>query len=663
MCGVCGIARVSRDPVPIGTTGGHRGAIARMVDALAHRGPDEVGTEAAADAIFGATRLAIRGVSSGHQPIVDPDSGVIVVCNGEIDNAPELRAWLAGRGRTVAQTTDVAVIPGLYLELGESCVERLAGAFAVAVWDPRFARLLLARDRAGERPLFYTMEGGLVRFGTEIAALAAAGAGPLTPDRAALAGYLRFGSFTAPATPFTEIRKVPPAHVLTFDGSGVRARRYWRWGMGTAPKAAPAVGGFDTVFREAVRRQSEAEVPYGVFLSGGIDSSLVASVLRSIRPATPLTAYTLRFGEASYDEGSFAEQVASRLGCRSVAVWVHPEDIPPGVEELVRMVGEPLADPAWIPTALLARRAAQDVKLALVGEGADEIFGGYPTYIGARAAERFARWPGAARAAVRAVVDRWPVSDKKVTVSYLLKRFVAGAEVEGVARHLLWTSNIAPELLRRLGVEAEADGALIAGLGLETGDRAAGPGDRAAEPGDRAAGPGDLPGPAGTHSGAPHHAALLDLLQRCDLETSLAEGLLTKADRASMQSALELRAPFLDQIVLDWAAALPERERVRGFTTKVFLKRYALRYLPREIVNRRKRGLSVPLARWLRGPLREWARERLTDPLLAKAGVDPAAALAIFEEHEARRRDHARALWTLIVLDEWLRWAEGPKGR
>ena len=320
------------------------------------------------------------------------------------------------------------------------------------------------------------------------------------------------------------------------------------------------------------------------------------------------------------DGSALAAQVARLLRFDPVAVWVTPDDFPKGLAELISMVGEPLADPAWIPTALLARRAAQDARLALVGEGGDELFGGYPTYLGAQYAERYARLPKSLKGLIRSVVECWPPSDKKVTISYLLKRFVAGADLEGVARHRLWTSNLAPRLLDRLGVACPD-----APPSADAGD-------------------------------------LLDRVQLHDLETSLAEGLLTKADRASMNSALELRAPFLDLAVMEYAAALPSRERVRGFTTKLFLKRYARRYLPGEIVNRRKRGLSVPLNAWLRGPLLEWAEARLRSGALAKVGVRVPGVLELLAEHRARRADHGRALWTLIVLSEWIEWAQAQTG-
>lgn len=636
MCGVCGIVSLHSER---GTSPGDA-PVAAMVQALAHRGPDDTGVAVAPPAVLGATRLAIRGVGDGRQPLVDEASGVVVVCNGEIDNHAELRAWLGERGRHVPSATDVAVIPPLYLELGEQFVERLVGAFAIAIWDPRVECLVLARDRAGERPLFYMVGDEEVRFATEIAALAADPEVTIRPDAAALRDYLRRGSFTAPETPAIGVRKVGPAEVVCIHRSGVRRRRYWRWPVGGESRSrAPTLDAFDSVLREAVRRQTEVEVPFGVFLSGGVDSSLIAAVARSVRPEHPLRAFTLRFGEPSYDEGSMAERVAERLGIESDSVWVAPEHLPGGLRELIALVGEPLADPAWVPTALLARRAARDVKVALVGEGADELFGGYPTYIGASAAGRYALAPLPLRRAARAAVHRWPVSDRKVSLSFLLKKFVDGAELDGVARHALWTSNISPEMLMRLE---------------ESGKPGCSPTWHESEERRR-----EREGGGATAGGAVSEGtALLDLLQRWDLETSLAEGLLTKADRASMQSALELRAPFLDRDVMEFAAALAPRERVRGFTTKVFLKNFAIRYLPRAIVHRRKRGLSVPLATWLRGPLADWAVERLSEPRLELVGVRPSAARALFDEHRARAADHARALWTLIVLSEWILWVE-----
>jgi asparagine synthase (glutamine-hydrolysing) len=611
MCGICGNVAFSS----LTSSGAAHLRVTAMLRSLSHRGPDATGQVAIEFGVLGATRLAIRGLDKPNQPITDVESGVITVCNGEIDNHRELSRWLAERGRPVQQETDVAVIPGLYLELGEAFAKRLVGAFAIAVWDPRNRRLTLVRDRAGERPLFYARNRNEIIFATEIAALVARGGVPVNLDQEALRKYLQFGVFLSPDTPFGEIQKVAPGESIQFDVDGVRRKSYWRWQITETAKRSSSLDTFDQTFRTAVGRQSDVDVDFGVFLSGGIDSSLVSAVARSLYPNRPLKAYTVRFEERTFDEGRFAAAVAKRLKMELVTVRVKPDDVRDGLKSLIRLVGEPLADPAWIPATLLAQRAAQESKMALVGEGADELFGGYPTYIGVSAADCFVQLPGWLKSAFRRLVEALPLSENKVTISFLLKRFVHGVGLNGIERHRQWVSNIAPALLRRLGV---------APMELESHD-----------------------------AGGGH---LLDRVQRWDLETLLAEGLLTKADRASMSAALELRSPFLDEAVMEFAKSLRVEERVRGFKTKVFLKRYAQRYLPDDIVNRRKRGLSVPIASWLRGPLKEWAAATLEKGRLEQVGIRTSAAMEFFSEHCQRKADHARGLWTLLVLGEWLDW-------
>ncbi len=613
MCGICGNVALSKSLEPETS----RRRVEAMLRSLAHRGPDDVGFIATASAVLGVTRLAIRGLGDVNQPIVDSESGVTVVCNGEIDNHRELRQWLAERGRPVQRESDVAVIPGLYLELGEKFVERLVGNFAIAVWDPRQPCLIMARDRAGERPLFFTTQGDEIIFATEFAALAADNRLSVELNQPAFKKYLQFGIFPSPSTSFVDIQKVAPGQRVRFDKSGINCHFYWRWRIAAKSRQAPSLDSFDRTFRTAVARQTDVEVDFGVFLSGGIDSSLVSAVARSLYPQRALKGYTLRFREESFDEGNFAELVAKQLKMELVNVWVEPEDLPDGLKSLVRLVGEPLADPAWIPAALLARRASKDVKLALVGEGADELFGGYPTYVGAGLANKLPRLPRSLWRLIRRAMEALPATDKKVAISFLLKRFVSGMELDGLRRHQSWISNITPPLLQRLTgepveyVPPEAEG-----------------------------------------------SCLLDELQGWDLEHTLAEGLLTKADRSSMSSSLELRAPFLDAAVMEFAQLLPQQQRVKRFQTKVFLKRYALRYLSEDIVHRRKRGLSVPIGAWLRGPLREWAAAALNNVHLERVGIRTAAARDLFAEHLSGRADHARALWTLIVLSEWFDWME-----
>jgi asparagine synthase (glutamine-hydrolysing) len=617
MCGICGIVSLSEGDIPVRLANFSNARIWPMLERMNHRGPQGPGVNNSGAATFGTQRLAIRGLDDGTQPLMDADSGIIAVCNGEIDNHMALRDWLTARGRPVKQATDVAILPALYLELGESFVEKLDGVFAIAIWDPKEQKLILTRDRAGERPLFYRIDDGIASFATEVAALVAGSPGELNINRPAVAGYLRHGCFVAPESPVSGISKVRPGEIVTFKGTEVTSRRYWRWPVMEMPKTKPSLAAFDDVFRHAVGRQSNVDVEYGYFMSGGLDSSLVAAVAQSVHPGRKPKCYTLRFSEESYDEGVFAERVAKLLGLEIVSVPVKPEMFIEELPRLVRRVGEPLADPAWVPTTLLSHRAARDVRIVFAGEGGDELFGGYPTYLGAGFARQYDHLPPFIRSGMKKIVASLPPSEKKMPLSFLLKRFVEGEGMDPYARHRLWTANIRPDLLAQLGVAV-------------------------VPPSDQALGDGGL----------------LDRIQLHDLETTLAEGLLTKADRGGMSASLEIRAPFLDRAVMEFTASLPADERVHGLTTKHFLKRYAAKYLPKDIIHRRKRGLSVPMAAWLRGPLQGWAGEKLRTGRLAEAGVNPAAAQTLLNEHIARRADYARPLWTLLVLDEWLLWAQ-----
>ena len=614
MCGICGALALSRpaDTLTLASKA------ARMLAALEHRGPDGGSLLNCGRAVMAANRLTIRSMGDDKPPLLEGEDGIVVVCNGEIDNHRELRAWLEQRGHRIDRSTDVAVIAPLYLETGLSFVEHLQGVFALAIWDPRKQQLILARDRVGERHLYYShAPDSATCFASELSALKAVQDGPAPIDKTAVAAYLANGFCPAPQSPFCGQYKVQPGEIVLIDNRGIRRQRYWRSPIGTAPQGSDSsTTAFDRIFRSAVSRQSDVDVDYGVLLSGGVDSALLAAVARSVRPDTHPTAYSIRFNEASFDEGQQAAEVARQLDCRFVPVTVTAQDVPATLQDLIATTGELIADPAWVPLALVARRAAQDVRMALAGEGADELFGGYPTYLGARYAHYYAALPAMLRNAFGRLVERLPVSDKKVAISFLLKRFVQGQELDGLARHMLWTASVRPDVLRRLGIEPPA---------------------------------------ARLPRGA---MELLDEVQLHDFEQSLPEALMAKADRGGMRHALEIRAPFLDRTVIDFAAGLPVQARVEGLNTKAFLKRYALQYLPRSVVYRRKRGLSVPLASWLREPLLDWAASRLSSPALSDAGIDQRAAMALLAEHRAKSSDHSRVLWTLIVLSEWLDWAQ-----
>ncbi len=611
MCGICGalVLDLAKAPCDLDTR------VRTMLAAMDHRGPSGGTVVVRPSLVMAVNRLAIREVDAHRPPLVESEQGVLVACNGEIDNHRELGESLESRGYVVPAGSDVSVIGPLYLERELAFLDALQGVFAIALWDPRKQCLVLARDRAGERHLHYMVADGIVYFASELAALLSAFDAKQEVNANVLSRYLLSGYCPAPFDPVTGCRKVRPGEMVVIDATGIRHTRFWQPPLGKWPNTMPSPRVFDDIFRNAVYRETDVDVEYGVLLSGGVDSALLTAVARSVRPERALTAYCARFAEASFDEGEHASDVARMLGCEFVPVVVSPGDFPGMLRHLIESTGELLADPAWIPQALVARRASEDVPMLLGGEGADELFGGYPTYLGASLAVRYGRLPKILRDVLRRLVERLPVTDKNMAVSFMLKRFVQGENLDGLARHKLWTANIAPEQLAHLGIDLPSD-AFSGGDELE----------------------------------------VMDAVQRHDFTQSLPEALLAKADRGGMCYGVETRTPFLDQRVVEFAATLPVADRVRGFTTKVFLKNYARRYLPVSIVNRRKRGLSVPLGTWLRGPLFDWAKSRLSAQSLPDAGIDNGESLQLLSEHCSHVRDHAKAIWTLVVLSEWLEW-------
>lgn len=614
MCGICGILNLDGSGM---LAAGDESRVATMLHAMRHRGPDGEARLVRRNLVMAANRLAIRGTELRQPPLLEYDDRITFACNGEIDNHHELRLALKTCGRNLP-TTDVAVIAPLYVENGLEFVQRLRGPFALALWDACCQRLILARDRAGERHLYYAFIGHKVVFASELAALATAVVGRVEPNVHGLAHYLRSGYCSPPLSPLMGIRKVAPGAMVVIDALGTTSFRYWSLPE-CRREVRPSRQAFDRIMRDAVTRQSDVDVNYGVLLSGGVDSALVTALLRKLHPTRPLPAYGIRFAEASFDECEVARCVAGELGCKFVPVTVTVEDFPRTLRALIAATGELIADPAWIPIAKVAERASQDVHMLFGGEGADELFGGYPTYLGARWLPYYTRLPAGVRGLLRRVVEAWPVTDKKVAVSFLLKQFVRVQPGDGLTTHVSWTSSIASHWLRRLGIE-----------------------------------PSD-------EDSRDNSATLLDAAQRYDFTHLLPEAYLAKSDRGAMLHGVEIRTPFLDRKVIEFAASLPVRARVRGLNTKAFLKSYAMKYLPRSVVNRRKRGLSVPLSMWFRGPLHEWARSRLESGDLAGVGIDTREALALLNEHERRCEDHARAIWTLVVLSEWLEWLRENK--
>ena len=600
MCGIFGAVADHGGAAPLR----HPECIARMAAALRHRGPDGeciVGHERAR---LGARRLAIMDLTTGDQPFQSPDGKIWMVCNGEIYNANDLRreASRPGWNYPFRSRGDIETIVPFYERFGADAIARLEGMFGLAIWDEGRRRLLLARDRAGEKPLFWADVRGELRFASEIQALLEFPDQPRRVNRTALALYRGLGYVPAPYTMFEGIHKLPPASLLIAEGGRTEIRSYWS--ASTAAAQPPRLSFDNTAeLREtllrAVQRELMSDVPLGVFTSGGLDSSLLVAAAARALPGERIHTYAVRFTEPGYDESDYAEAVTHDIATVHHVVTADDDSLARALDVVSRSLAEPLGDPAVLPTWLLAETAREQVKVILSGEGADELFGGYPTYLGHKFAGRWQRVPGVIRSSVRWAVDRWPASTGKMTLEFMLKQFLAGAELPWLERHLTWLGAVAIDD----GVMAELAGKL-------------------------------------------DHFPRTDPLNEAmwfDFLTYLPDDLLVKVDRATMLASVEARAPYLDREVMELVLPLASRFKVRGLTTKAILKEAARGLVPERVIQRQKRGLSVPVARWLNTGLAPLADRLLDTPLLA--------------EHRARRRNHARRLWPQLMLALWAeRW-------
>src|SRR3954451_8909933 len=592
-----------------------------MSAALRHRGPDSAGEVIAGPVALAARRLAIIDLENGDQAIATEDEAVTVVQNGEIYNHRELAAGL--RGHVFRTRCDTEVIGHLYEEHGLAAFERLRGMFAIALWDARERRLVLARDRFGIKPLFYArLRDGSFAFASELRALARAPGFPRELDPAALEAFLAFNSIPGPMTAYAAARKLRPGHWLTWD-ERTGAIETGRWAR-PAPVAAEDVwrenasilaGELRERLRDSVRAHLVSDVPVGVLLSGGIDSSALTA-LAATESAEPVRTFSIGFKERSFDELEQARLVARRYGTDHHELIVEP-DAAHLLPEIVRAADEPLGDSSALPTYLVSQLAAQHVKVVLSGEGGDELFGGYETY----AADLLAARIGPVAGRLAPLVERLPSGNARVPLDYKLKRFTRAAHLPPLEAHHGWKEIFAPADRRAL-------------LGGDGADPLAAHRARWAET-----------------AGAPPRARLQDV----DLGLYLVDDLLHKTDRMSMAHSLEARVPFLDVRGAELALALRPRDKVFGLAKKRLLRRAVAPLVPREIVRGRKRGFSIPAAAWLRRPLVPFARDVLSPaPLRAQGVLNPAPAQRALDRHAGGAEDLSRQLWGLMSLSLWL---------
>jgi len=622
MCGICGIVDLR------GTAADLRTRLPDMVGTLRHRGPDQSGIWADADAGLGHARLSIIDLADGKQPLSNEDGTVWITYNGEVYNFPQLRKQLVEKGHTFRTHTDTEVIVHLYEDEGIECVNRLRGMFAFGIWDARRRTIYLVRDRLGIKPLYYTILNGRLIFGSEIKAILAHGGLPRQVREDALSDYLTFQYVPAPKSMFQDVFKLEPGHWLRFDSQGVLAQQYWDL------KPAPPLdsdrrqieGEIIEGLSESVRLRLVSDVPLGAFLSGGVDSSAVVAMMKRAN-ADPLITTSVGFEEDSYNELPFARQVAGRYQTQHFEETVRPEAANV-VEALSWHYDEPFADYSAIPTYYVSRAAKRHVKVALSGDGGDENFAGYPRYRWAVSEERIRAWlPGLLR--------RWilgPLARLYPQGKWLPRRLRAKATLSNLATDYLTAYS------RSIGILDESD--KLAFLTPELLGR--------------------LRGYQSTDllrkymNKAPRDP--LGRLLYTEIKTYLVDDLLAKVDRASMAVSLEVRVPLLDHVFVEYAQRVPAALKIDGREGKAILKSSLRPFLDSSTLYRAKHGFTPPVSEWIRGPLREMVGDLLLPPTAKYASfVRRSAVERAWAEHQAARRDHVRLLWALLMFELWAR--------
>lgn len=609
MCGICGwFHRSGRPP-------DSEVLLPKMVQRLHHRGPDEQGHFTDGPVGLGIARLSINDVAGGHQPYRNEDGTVVAVFNGEIYNFAELRADLVQRGHEFRSRTDGEVIVHLYEEYGPAFVDRLNGMFAIALWDQN--DLYLYRDRLGLKPLYVAEISGTVYFASELKSLLEVSAFDRRLNHSALRSYLTLEYVPGPHSIYQQVQKLAPGHWAKINSREFLKNRYW-----SLPGFVDQGGSMEEwverlrgLLSDAVRLRLVADVPLGAFLSGGLDSSTLTSLMCQLH-SEPVHTFSIGFSEASFDESRFSDAVSRKLGTVHHHRRLDAQASLDVLQPLYANLDEPMADPALIPTYLLSKFAKENVTVALSGEGADEILGGYPTYLAHQIAQGLDVFPSGMWRAIERWVGHIRSSRDYLSWDFKLKKFVSGLGHPDLIRHLTWMGSLGWESSAEILIDPSPQALDLKNLSFSR--------------------------------------KVVERAQMLDVQTYLVDDLLVKLDRATMMVSLEGRAPYLDHRLVEAMAGLPTRHKLRGLDAKRVLKRVEGPRLPAEVVRRQKKGFGVPLADWLCGPLKSLMDEHLCESHLKSQGlfrVQPVRRLV--SEHLSGVADHRKPLWTLLVFQQW----------
>ncbi len=620
MCGITGIANSESGALVDART------IHQMCETLVHRGPDEEGIYVKGGTGLGMRRLSIIDVAGGHQPVHNETKTVWVVFNGEIYNFPELRADLETRGHRFYTNTDTEIIVHLYEEMGAECVQKLRGMFAFALYDETPQRLLLARDRLGKKPLHYALSKGRLIFGSEIKALLAAAPELARVDHEGLLHFFYFGYIPDPLTALRPVRKLPPGFLLEFADGQVHLRKYWdlpEYGTMEPQSEEECLMGLERHLSEAVRMRMISDVPLGALLSGGVDSSIVVALMARAS-SKPVKTFSIGFSEDDFNEASYARAVAKKFGTEHYAFIVEP-DVKDALEKLTQSLEEPFGDSSMLPTYFVCCAARQHVTVALAGDGGDELFAGYDRYEIQLQRSKLAQVPQWAGRAYRNGI--YPCLPSR----FLGRKFLFNMSLASADRYL---DSIA---------YLPAGGRERSLFSREFQDFA-----------DKTTSPFEL---FRTYLDQRRNLDPLSQMQFLDTKTYLPADILTKVDRMSMATSLEVRAPMLDHVLVEWVTQLSPGWKIRFNERKYILRKLARRLgVPNDVLNRPKQGFALPLVHWWRNELKEDLLAILFEPKTLDRGYyDRVALRQLIDEHQSGRRDHSAQLWLLLVFELWHR--------
>ncbi len=625
MCGICGF--INRGNLTID----REAVIQSMCLLLEHRGPDDKGFYSGRGVNLGMRRLSVIDLVTGKQPIHNEDKTVWIVFNGEIYNFKELKIDLEKNGHIFYSNSDTEVIVHLYEEMGGACVSRLNGIFAFAIWDERERILLLARDRFGVKPLYYTIQGNDLIFASELKAFNAHPMIKKEINYLSLRKYLSYGYIPSPRSIFSGINKLPAAHFLTYKEGAVRLNKYWDINLGHHDPGRrlnlkECEGRFLDTLRGAVKRQLNSDVPLGVFLSGGIDSGSIAAMMCQLN-VKDINSFSIGFPGSSFDETKYSTKLSQRLGTRHHHKILSSNDMVKLLPKVIKFLDEPFADASIIPTYLLSEFAREYVTVALSGDGGDELLCGYPTYQAHKFASFYKNMPNFLRnRIIGKIVDRLPVSLDNFSLDFKAKRFVSGMDYDDAIRHFIWMGSFTPgeaSLLLTDNFKGFFDESMVYDE-------------------------------ANAYLDDRNGYSLIEKMQFLDIKTYLQDDILTKMDRASMMCSLEVRVPFLDNEVVDFINSLPEALKLHGLTTKYILKKTMHKLLPSEIINRPKKGFGIPVGKWLKHDLKPIILDVLSEDRIKRGKLFNYKYINKLKlDHFESKKDNGKLLWTLLVFELW----------